>query len=69
MNPPGAHALPLPGDGAGGGSGSTLFLGCSHRERNLATAPPTPSKRVTFDEGEMTAGMAVYTAVDLRHLS
>ena len=37
-------------------------------ERNLATAPPNHSNRVTFDERAMATGMAIYSAVAIRHL-
>jgi len=48
--------------------GSMMFLGGTHPDRNLATAPPNHSNRVTFDEQAMATGMAVYSAVAIRHL-
>jgi len=48
--------------------GSMMFLGGTHPDRNLATAPPNHSNRVTFDEHAMATGMAVYSAVAIRHL-
>jgi len=48
--------------------GSMMFLGGTHPDRNLATAPPNHSNRVTFDEQAMATGMAIYSAVAIRHL-
>ncbi len=48
--------------------GSMMFLGGTHSDRNPATAPPNHSNRVTFDENAMATGMALYTAVAMRHL-
>ena len=48
--------------------GSMMFLGGTHADRNPATAPPNHSNRVTFDEDAMASGMALYTAVAMRHL-
>jgi amidohydrolase len=48
--------------------GSMMFLGGTHPDRNPATAAPNHSNRVTFDESAMVTGMAVYTAVAIRHL-
>lgn len=48
--------------------GSMMFLGGTHPDRNLATAPPNHSNRVTFDEHAMATGMAIYSAVAIRHL-
>lgn len=48
--------------------GSMMFLGGTHADRNPATAPPNHSNRVTFDEDAMVSGMALYTAVAMRHL-
>jgi metal-dependent amidase/aminoacylase/carboxypeptidase family protein len=48
--------------------GSMMFLGGTDPGRNLATAPPNHSNRVTFDEQAMATGMAIYTAVAMRHL-
>ncbi len=49
--------------------GSMMFLGGTHSDRNPATAPPNHSNRVTFDEDAMATGMALYTAVAMRHLN
>ena len=49
--------------------GSMMFLGGTHAGRNPATAPPNHSNRVTFDEDAMVSGMALYTAVAMRHLA
>jgi hippurate hydrolase len=49
--------------------GSMMFLGGTHTDRNPATAPPNHSNRVTFDEDAMVSGMALYTAVAMRHLN
>ena len=48
--------------------GSMMFLGGTHPDRNLAKAPPNHSNRVTFDEDAMATGMAIYSAVAIRHL-
>ncbi|CAB4885041.1 unannotated protein [freshwater metagenome] len=48
--------------------GSMMFLGGTPADRNPATAPPNHSNRVTFDENAMVSGMALYTAVAMRHL-
>ncbi len=48
--------------------GSMMFLGGTHADRNPATAPPNHSNRVTFDEDAMVSGMALYSAVAMRHL-
>ena len=48
--------------------GAMMFLGGTHPERNLATAAPNHSNRVTFDENAMVDGMAIYTGVAMRHL-
>ena len=48
--------------------GSMMFLGGTHSDRNPSTAPPNHSNRVTFDEQAMAAGMAIYSAVAIRHL-
>lgn len=48
--------------------GSMMFLGGTHADRNPATAPPNHSNRVMFDEQAMAAGIALYTAVAMRHL-
>jgi hippurate hydrolase len=49
--------------------GAMMFLGGTHPERNPATAAPNHSNRVDFDENCMVTGMAVYSAVALRHLA
>ncbi|HEY4331611.1 MAG TPA: amidohydrolase, partial [Ilumatobacteraceae bacterium] len=48
--------------------GAMMFLGGTHPDRDLAHAAPNHSNRVMFDEDAMVDGMAVYTAVALRHL-
>ena len=48
--------------------GSMMFLGGTPPGRSLATAAPNHSNRVMFDENAMAAGMAIYTAVAIRHL-
>ena len=48
--------------------GSMMFLGGTPPDRSLATAAPNHSNRVMFDENAMAAGMAIYTAVAIRHL-
>jgi hippurate hydrolase len=48
--------------------GAMLFLGGTHPDRNPATAAPNHSNRVDFDENCMSTGMAVYSAIALRHL-
>ena len=48
--------------------GSMMFLGGTPLDKNVAAAAPNHSNRVTFDEQAMVAGMAVYTAVAMRHL-
>lgn len=49
--------------------GSMMFLGGTPHDKNPAKAAPNHSNRVMFDESAMTAGMAVYSAVALRHLA
>jgi hippurate hydrolase len=48
--------------------GTMMFLGGTHPDRSPATAPPNHSNRVLFDEDAMTDGIAIYSAVALRHL-
>ena len=48
--------------------GAMMFLGGTHLDRNLATAAPNHSNRVTFDEQAMATGVATYAAVALHHL-
>lgn len=48
--------------------GSMMFLGGTSPDRNPAKAAPNHSNRVMFDEAAMATGMAVYTAVAMRHL-
>jgi amidohydrolase len=49
--------------------GAMVFLGGTHTDRNLATAPANHSNRVVFDEEAMVTGMAMYAALALNHLS
>jgi hippurate hydrolase len=49
--------------------GAMLFLGGTHPDRNPATAAPNHSNRVNFDEECMVTGMAMYTALAMRHLA
>jgi hippurate hydrolase len=49
--------------------GSMMFLGGTPRDQNPAKAAPNHSNRVVFDESAMVEGMAVYSAVALRHLN
>ena len=48
--------------------GAMMFLGCTHPDRNLATAPSNHSNRVVFDEEAMVTGTAMYAAMALNHL-
>ncbi|MCU1368192.1 MAG: Amidohydrolase [Ilumatobacteraceae bacterium] len=48
--------------------GSMMFLGGTAPDRNPSTAAPNHSNRVVFDEQAMVTGMAIYTAVAVRHL-
>ena len=48
--------------------GSMMFLGGTPSGKNPATAAPNHSNRVLFDEQAMVSGMAIYTAVAMRHL-
>ncbi len=49
--------------------GAMLFLGGTGPDRNPATAAPNHSNRVLFDEEAMVNGVAVYSAMALRHLA
>jgi amidohydrolase len=49
--------------------GAMMFLGGTHRDRDLATAAPNHSNRVVFDEEAMVNGVATYAAVALHHLN
>jgi hippurate hydrolase len=48
--------------------GSMMFLGGTAPDVNPGTAAPNHSNRVMFDEHAMAAGMAIYSAVAIRHL-
>ncbi len=48
--------------------GTMMFLGGTHLNRNPATAPANHSNLVTFDEDAMFDGVALYSAMALRHL-
>ena len=48
--------------------GAMVFLGGTHADRNLATAPSNHSNRVVFDEEAMVTGTAMYAAMALNHL-
>ena len=48
--------------------GAMMFLGGTHPDRNLATAPSNHSNRVVFDEEAMVTGTAMYAAMALNHL-
>jgi len=49
--------------------GSMMFLGGTPHDRDLSKAAPNHSNRVYFDENAMVDGMAVYSAMALRHLT
>lgn len=49
--------------------GAMCFLGATHPDRDLAAAAPNHSNRVVFDEDAMVDGMAMHSALALRHLS
>ena len=49
--------------------GAMVFLAGTGTDRNPATAAPNHSNRVMFDEAAMVNGVAVYSAMALRHLS
>lgn len=48
--------------------GAMLFLGATPPDRDPATAAPNHSNRVMFDESAMAHGVALYSAMALRHL-
>ena len=48
--------------------GSMVFLGATPRDQNPAAAAPNHSNRVFFEEECMRTGIALHTAVALRHL-
>ena len=48
--------------------GTMMFLGATPPGRDPRTAPPNHSNRVTFDDRAMSTGIALHTAVALRHL-
>lgn len=49
--------------------GAMVFLGATPHDRNPMTAAPNHSNRVFYDEEAMTTGIAMYSAVALRHLA
>ncbi len=49
--------------------GAMLFLGGTSEDRDPNTAAPNHSNRVLFDEAAMVNGIAVYSAMALRHLT
>ena len=49
--------------------GAMVFLGATPHDRNPMTAAPNHSNRVFYDEAAMTTGIAMYSAVALRHLA
>jgi hippurate hydrolase len=49
--------------------GSMVFLGGTPEGHNPATAAPNHSNRVMFDESAMVNGIAVYSAMAIRHLT
>lgn len=49
--------------------GAMMFLGGTPIDRDPLSAAPNHSNRVTFDEEAMVNGIAVYSAVALRHLT
>jgi hippurate hydrolase len=49
--------------------GAMLFLGGTGADRNPQTAAPNHSNRVLFDEAAMVNGIAVYSAMALKHLT
>ena len=49
--------------------GAMVFLGATPHDRNPFTAAPNHSNRVWYDEACMNTGIALYSAVALRHLS
>ena len=49
--------------------GAMMFLGGTGPDRDPNTAAPNHSNRVLFDEGAMVNGIAIYSAMALRHLT
>lgn len=49
--------------------GAMIFLGATPHDRNPATAAPNHSNRVFYDEAAMSTGIAMYSAMALRHLA
>ncbi len=49
--------------------GAMVFLGATPHDRNPMTAAPNHSNRVFYDESAMTTGIAMYSAVAVRHLA
>ena len=49
--------------------GAMMFLGGTSPDRDPNTAAPNHSNRVLFDEAAMVNGIAVYSAMALRHLT
>ena len=49
--------------------GAMVFLGATPHDRDFTKAAPNHSNRVYYDENCMTTGIALYSAVALRHLS
>lgn len=49
--------------------GAMVFLGATPHDRNPMTAAPNHSNRVFYDESAMSTGIAMYSAVALRHLA
>lgn len=49
--------------------GAMMFLGGTAMERDPSKAAPNHSNRVVFDESAMVDGIAVYSALALRHLA
>jgi len=49
--------------------GALVFLGATPHDKNPFEVPSNHSNRVYYDESCMTTGIALYTAVALRHLS
>ena len=49
--------------------GAMMFLGGTPDDKNPTNAAPNHSNRVRFDEGAMQNGIAVYSAMALRHLA
>ncbi|HNJ98562.1 MAG TPA: hypothetical protein PLV13_10570, partial [Ilumatobacteraceae bacterium] len=49
--------------------GAMMFLGGTPLDRDPSKAAPNHSNRVVFDETAMVDGIAVYSALALRHLA